>query len=61
MKTSLWEDERFLRQVLPPEEDLRRIYPSTSQIEPRWFRSPNVIPIERHPDFKGIGRPPTRL
>jgi hypothetical protein len=48
---NLWDDETFLRHVMPPEEDRAHIYPSTS-IEPRWFRSPNVIPIERHERFQ---------
>ena len=50
--TSMWEDPAFLRHVIPPEEDRHRIYPSTG-IEPRWFRSPNIIPIERHEQFRG--------
>jgi hypothetical protein len=49
--TDLWNDETFLRNVMPPEEDRGRIYPSTS-VEPRWFRSPNVIPIERHERYR---------
>src|SRR6516165_981906 len=53
---SMWEDPAFLRHVIPPEEDRHRIYPSTGMIEPRWFRSPNVFPIERHPGFKYKGR-----
>jgi hypothetical protein len=48
---NLWDDETFLRHVMPPEEDRAHIYPNTS-IEPRWFRSPNVIPIERHERFR---------
>jgi hypothetical protein len=49
--TGLWDDEAFLRKVMPPEEDRCRIYPSTG-FEPRWFRSPNIIPIERHQRFQ---------
>jgi len=49
--TGLWDDEAFLRKVMPPEEDRCRIYPSTG-FEPRWFRSPNIIPIERHQGFQ---------
>jgi hypothetical protein len=56
--TDLWNDETFLRNVMPPEEDRGRIYPGIC-VEPRWFRSPNVIPIERHKRFqhKGGGQP----
>jgi hypothetical protein len=54
--TSMWEDAAFLRHVIPPEEDRPRIYPSTD-IQPRWFRSQNIFPIERHPEFKYKGRP----
>jgi hypothetical protein len=49
--TGMWEDPTFLRHVIPPEEDQHRIYPSTGKIEPRWFRSQNVYPIERHPEL----------
>ena len=41
------EDEAFLRRFTVPEED-RRLYTSTPRSGGyRWFRSPNVIPIER--------------
>ena len=50
--TGLWNDEIFLRNVMPLEEERGHTYPRTS-IEPRWFRSPNVIPIERHERFRG--------
>lgn len=40
-------DEAFLRQLVRPEEDRRR-YTHVPWIGGfRWFRSPNVIPIER--------------
>ena len=40
------EDEAFLKQIIRPEEDRRR-YTSTPWCGGyRWFRSPNVIPIE---------------
>ena len=40
-------DEAFLRQLIRPEEDRRR-YTSTPWCGGfRWFRSLNVIPIER--------------
>jgi hypothetical protein len=41
------EDEAFLRRFTVPEED-RRLYTSTPRSGGyRWFRSPNIIPIER--------------
>ena len=41
------DDEAFLRQLIRPEEDRYRYshVPWTGGF--RWFRSPNVIPIER--------------
>jgi hypothetical protein len=51
---NLWDDETLLRHVTPPEEDRGHIYPSTG-IKPRWFRSPNIIPIERHERFRVCG------
>jgi hypothetical protein len=50
----MWHDPAFLRHAIPPEEDRPRIHPSTV-MAPRWFRSPNVIPIERHERFVGFG------
>jgi hypothetical protein len=42
------EDETFLRHLVLPEEDRRRRYPTRPWTGGfRWFRSPNVIPIER--------------
>ncbi len=41
------EDEVFLRQLVQPEEDRRRLHP-TWVGGYRWFRSPNVIPIEKY-------------
>jgi hypothetical protein len=43
------DDEAFLRSLIRPEEDRRKLYPT----HPwgggfRWFRSPNVVPIERY-------------
>lgn len=41
------DDEAFLRHVIFPEED-RHLYTTTPWTGGfRWFRSPNVIPIER--------------
>jgi hypothetical protein len=40
------EDETFLRQVVIPEED-RHLFTTTPWSGGfRWFRSPNVIPVE---------------
>jgi hypothetical protein len=41
------EDEAFLRKIIFPEED-RHLFTSTPwRGGYRWFRSPNVIPIEQ--------------
>jgi hypothetical protein len=41
------EDEAFLRRVIFPEED-RRLFTATPwRGGYRWFRSPNVVPIEQ--------------
>ena len=41
-------DEAFLRQLVLPEEDRLRLHPTVRGTGGfRWFRSPNVIPIER--------------
>ena len=40
-------DEAFLQQLILPEEDRRLLHSSTPYGGFRWFRSPNVIPIER--------------
>jgi hypothetical protein len=40
------EDENFLRRLVLPEEDRRR-YGIPWSGGYRWFRSPNVIPLER--------------
>jgi hypothetical protein len=40
------EDEAFLRQVVFPEEDRRRFTTAPWRGEFRWFRSPEVVPIE---------------
>jgi hypothetical protein len=45
--TSLWEDEAFLHTVQPPEEDRHLLTSMPWKGGYRWFRSPNVIPIER--------------
>jgi hypothetical protein len=41
------EDEAFLRRIIFPEED-RRLYTTAPWHGGyRWFRSPNIIPIEQ--------------
>jgi hypothetical protein len=40
------EDEAFLRSLIRPEEERRRY--STAPCGVRWFRSKNVIPIEKY-------------
>jgi hypothetical protein len=41
-------DEAFLRQLVLPEEDRLRLYPTVQWTGGfRWFRSPNVVPIEQ--------------
>jgi hypothetical protein len=40
------EDEKFLRQVVFPEEDRHRFTTTSWSGEYRWFRSANVVPIE---------------
>jgi hypothetical protein len=43
------EDETFLRQLVQSEEDRLRLHPTSPWIGGyRWFRSPNVIPIEKY-------------
>jgi hypothetical protein len=42
------EDEAFLRQVVFPEEDRHRFTAAPWRGEFRWFRSPNVVPIEHY-------------
>jgi hypothetical protein len=42
------EDEAFLRQLIRPEEDRRRYGRVPWVGGYRWFRSPNVVPIEQY-------------
>lgn len=44
------EDEAFLRRLVRPEEDRRRYTHAPYAGGFRWFRSPNVIPLERWRD-----------
>ena len=39
-------NEAFLRTIVPPEED-RRLYTTAPAKGYRWFKSPNVVPIEQ--------------
>jgi hypothetical protein len=42
------DDEAFMRSLTRCEEDRRRLYPGVPWDGGfRWFRSPNVIPLER--------------
>jgi hypothetical protein len=53
------EDEAFLRQVVFPEEDRYRFTAAPWRGEFRWFRSPNIVPIEhwRRVKAKEEGQP----
>ena len=43
------DDEAFLRSLIRPEEDRRRLHPELPwRSGYRWFRSANVIPMERY-------------
>jgi hypothetical protein len=43
------EDEALMRSLTRCEEDRRRLYPDIAWNGGyRWFRSPNVIPLERY-------------
>jgi hypothetical protein len=41
------DDEAFLRSIVFPEEDRRQFTTAAWHGGFRWFRSPNVIPIEK--------------
>jgi hypothetical protein len=46
------DDDAFLQQLIISEEDRRRLFPRTTWTGGyRWFRSPNVIPLERYRKF----------
>jgi hypothetical protein len=48
MGTSTDPDEAFLRQLVLSEEDRLRLHPTVRWMGGfRWFRSPNVIPLEQ--------------
>jgi hypothetical protein len=41
------DDDVLLRQLIPCEEDRRRLFPATTWTGGyRWFRSPNVVDLE---------------
>jgi hypothetical protein len=42
------DDEAFLRSIVFPEEDRRQYTTAAWHGGFRWFRSPNVVPIERY-------------
>ena len=47
------EDEALMRSLTRCEEDRRRLYPGVAWNGGyRWFKSPNIIPLER---FKPLG------
>jgi hypothetical protein len=42
------DDDAFMRSLIRPEEDRRRLYPGVAwEGGFRWFRSPNVVPLEQ--------------
>ena len=42
------DDEAFMRSLIRPEEDRRRLHPDRPwEGGFRWFRSPNVVPLEQ--------------
>jgi hypothetical protein len=46
--SDLKDDEAFLRTVIFPEEDRRLFTTAPWGGGFRWFRSPNVVPLERY-------------
>jgi hypothetical protein len=51
------EDEKFLRQLVFPEEDRHRFTSAPWRGEFRWFRAGNIVPIEywcRRPTNSGV-------
>jgi len=49
-------DHEFARSILLPEEDGRILSPIPWQGDYRWFRSPNVICLEKARRLKALGR-----
>ena len=47
------EDDAFLQQLILSEEDRQRRHPTTRWTGGyRWFRSPNVVPLEKYREAK---------
>jgi hypothetical protein len=57
LKTELVDDgEAFLGELVFPEEEQRLFTTAVWSGGFRWFRSPNVVPIERYRDRRGDGQ-----
>jgi len=54
--TQYEEEHEFARSILLPEEDRRIVSPIPWQGGYRWFRSPNVICLEKARRLKALGR-----
>jgi hypothetical protein len=56
------DDEALMRSLTRCEEDRRRLYPGVAWNGGyRWFRSPNIIPLERfRPSLRRGNAPPRR-
>jgi hypothetical protein len=54
--TQYEEEHEFARSILLPEEDRRILSPIPWQGGYRWFRSPNVICLEKARRLKALGR-----
>ena len=54
--TQYEEEHEFARSILLPEEDRRILSPIPWQGSYRWFRSPNVICVEKARRLKALGR-----
>jgi hypothetical protein len=50
------EDETFMRTIVFPEEDRRLFTTARWKGEFRWFRTPNVICLEKYRRLKALGR-----
>jgi hypothetical protein len=49
------DDEALLRSLVLSEEDCRRRHPEVTRVGGcRWFRSPNVIPLERYREQRNL-------
>jgi hypothetical protein len=54
--TEYEEEHEFARSILLPEEDRRIFSPIPWQGGYRWFRSPNVICLEKARRLRALGR-----